>query len=107
MPVDHTAPLRITGFDGVPGFARGYVRDLRPRWACEEIGLPYSTGLISAADRPAWYFAQQPWGQVPVLEDGDARPGLAAYLRRGTSRPAFAAALHAQLSDLQPEPALA
>lgn len=37
----------------------------------------------------------------------DSRPGLAAYLRRGTARPAFAAALHAQLADLQPEPAMA
>lgn len=69
MPVDHNAPLRITAFDWVPRFARGYVRDLRPRWACEEIGLPYATRLISAVDRPADYYAEQPWGQVPVIED--------------------------------------
>lgn len=69
MPVDQNAPLRITAFDWVPDFARGYVRDLRPRWACEEIGLPYVTRLISARDRPADYYAEQPWGQVPVIED--------------------------------------
>lgn len=69
MPVDQNAPLRITAFDWVPDFARGYVRDLRPRWACEEIGLPYATRLISVTDRPPGYYAEQPWGQVPVIED--------------------------------------
>lgn len=219
MPVDQNASLRITAFDWVPGFARGYVRDLRPRWACEEIGLPYATRLISVRDRPDAYFAEQPWGQVPVLEDAgrsifesgaillhlgekdprllprdgerrsraiswlfaayssveplffelgnvdifhvrepwaqlrrpglleaagqqldrldtalgdrdwlageftiadiamvtvlresrdtgllEARPRLAAYVKRGISRPAFARALHAQLVDLEPDP---
>lgn len=69
MPIDPNAPLRITAFDWVPDFARGYVRDLRARWACEEIGLPYATRLISAVDRPEEYYAEQPWGQVPVIED--------------------------------------
>ncbi len=63
--------IEITGFNWVPDFARGYVRDLRPRWACEEIGLPYSTRLISPIPpKPAHYFEEQPWGQVPVLHDG-------------------------------------
>jgi len=63
--------VEITGFDWVPDFAKGYVRDLRPRWACEEIGLPYRMRLLSAvAPRPADYFCEQPWGQVPVLTDG-------------------------------------
>lgn len=69
MPVDRNASLRITALDWVPDFARGYVRDLRPRWACEEIDLPYATRLISALDRPAGYYAEQPWGQVPAIED--------------------------------------
>jgi len=43
----------------------------RPRWACAEIGLPYSTRLISALERPKAYYTEQPWGQVPLLEDGD------------------------------------
>lgn len=64
--------IEITGFNWVPDFARGYVRDLRPRWACEEIGLPYSTRLISPIPpKPASYFEEQPWGQVPVLHDGE------------------------------------
>ncbi len=63
--------IEITAFNWVPDFARGYVRDLRPRWACEEIGLPYSTRLISPIPpKPADYFDEQPWGQVPVLHDG-------------------------------------
>lgn len=61
--------VEITGFDWVPDFARGFVRDLRPRWACEEIGLPYRMRLISAVHRPADYYAEQPWGQVPALKD--------------------------------------
>ncbi|NIJ67105.1 glutathione S-transferase [Sphingomonas leidyi] len=66
--------VEITGFNWVPDFARGYVRDLRPRWACEEIGLPYAMRLISPVPpKPASYFGEQPWGQVPVLHDGDIR----------------------------------
>ncbi|QZP09558.1 glutathione S-transferase family protein [Caenibius sp. WL] len=72
MPVEPDAAIEITAFDWVPGFARGFVRDLRPRWACEEIGLAYSERLINpAGPRPEGYYAEQPWGQVPVLkEDG-------------------------------------
>ncbi|WP_446653288.1 glutathione S-transferase family protein [Blastomonas sp.] len=73
MPIDPQARLTITGFDWVPDFARGYVRDLRPRWACEEIGLPYAERLISAVERPPSHYADQPWGQVPVIDDGGIR----------------------------------
>jgi glutathione S-transferase len=73
MPIDPQASLTITGFDWVPDFARGYVRDLRPRWACEEIGLPYAERLISAVERPPSHYADQPWGQVPVIDDGGIR----------------------------------
>ncbi len=64
--------VEITGFDWVPDFAKGFVRDLRPRWACEEIGLPYRMRLLNAAaPRPEPYYAEQPWGQVPVMKDDD------------------------------------
>ncbi|HEY8604617.1 glutathione S-transferase family protein [Tsuneonella suprasediminis] len=69
--IDPAAKLEITAFEWVPKFAQGYVRDLRLRWACEEAKLPYSERLISAVKRPEWYFAEQPWGQVPVLRDGE------------------------------------
>ncbi len=71
MPINPDAAIVITAFDWVPDFARGFVRDLRPRWACEEIGLDYAEHLISAVDRPADHYRLQPWGQVPVLRDGD------------------------------------
>jgi glutathione S-transferase len=73
MGVDPRASLVITAFDWVPDFARGFVRDLRPRWACEEIGLAYAERLISAVNRPAEHFRDQPWGQVPVIDDGGIR----------------------------------
>lgn len=73
MPVDPNATIEITCFDWVPDFARGFVRDLRPRWACEELGLAYRERLISANTRPDWYYAEQPFGQVPVVRDGDLR----------------------------------
>lgn len=61
--------VEITGFDWVPDFAKGFVRDLRPRWACAEIDLPYDMRLMDPRNRPADYFAEQPWGQVPALVD--------------------------------------
>ncbi|WP_288015645.1 glutathione S-transferase family protein [Blastomonas sp.] len=73
MAVDPQANLVITAFDWVPDFARGFVRDLRPRWACEEIGLAYAERLISAVKRPAEHFLDQPWGQVPVIDDAGIR----------------------------------
>jgi glutathione S-transferase len=64
--------LRLTTWRWVPSFARGLVRDVRVRWALEELGLPYETRLIAHGDADfGGYFSQQPFGQVPVLEDGD------------------------------------
>jgi len=71
MPIDPNAEIEITAFEWVPRFAQGYVRDLRPRWACEEMGLPYRERLISAMSKPEWYFRDQPWAQVPHLRDGE------------------------------------
>lgn len=70
MPVDPSAPVRISAFNWVPDFARGQVRDLRVRWALEEAGIPYSVRLLDPmAARPADYFAEQPFGQVPSYRD--------------------------------------
>lgn len=71
MPVTHHDELEITAFEWVPRFAQGVVRDLRPRWACNELGLPFKIRLISAVNRPEWYFSEQPFGQVPFLRDGE------------------------------------
>jgi len=70
MPVDSTAVAEVTAFRWVPEFAQGLVRDLRVRWAMEEIGRPYRVKLLDALHpRPAEYFCDQPFGQVPAYRD--------------------------------------
>ncbi|WP_309684722.1 glutathione S-transferase family protein [Polaromonas sp.] len=63
--------LVLTTFDWVPEMPRGYVRDLRVRWALEEAGLPYRVESTPFRDRNAGHFAHQPFGQAPWLTDGD------------------------------------
>ena len=63
--------LTIWTLDWVPAGPRGFVRDLRLRWACEEAGLPYQVRTVAFADRETNHLAQQPFGQVPFLADGD------------------------------------
>ena len=65
------ADLIITTFDWVPEFPRGYVRDIRVRWALEEAGLPYRVESTPFRARNAEHFSNQPFGQVPWLTDGD------------------------------------
>ncbi|MFM5917477.1 MAG: glutathione S-transferase family protein [Novosphingobium sp.] len=69
MPIDPNASIEVTAFGWVPEFARGQVRDLRVRWALEELALPYRTRLLMG-ERPAEYYREQPWGQVPVYKEG-------------------------------------
>ena len=68
-----TAPRPVvTAFDWVPEFARGLVRDLRVRWALEEIGRAYDSELLNArSPRPEAYLARQPFDQVPAFAEGD------------------------------------
>ena len=64
--------ITVTAFEMVPPFAQGLVRDLRARWALEEAGVPYRARLIPPGENASpEYRARQPFGQVPVLEDGD------------------------------------
>jgi glutathione S-transferase len=64
--------IKVTAFRWVPPFAQGLVRDLRVRWALEEAGLPYEQILIGPEDqKSAEYRRLQPFGQVPVMHDGD------------------------------------
>lgn len=60
----------LTTFRSVPHIVVGHVKDLRVRWALEEAGLPYQLRLIGFkdCDTPD-YRRQQPFGQVPVLDD--------------------------------------
>lgn len=62
--------ITISAFRWVPDFACGQVRDLRVRWALEEVGLPYRTRLLEMGDQDKPdYRALQPFGQVPMLEE--------------------------------------
>lgn len=65
------ADLILTTYDWVPEMPRGYVRDLRVRWALEEAGLPYRVESTPFRDRGAEHIAHQPFAQVPWLTDGD------------------------------------
>ena len=74
MPLDPNADAEITAFRWVPPFAAGLVRDLRIRWALEEIERPYKVRLLDALHpRPHEYFAEQPFGQVPAYRDKDVQ----------------------------------
>lgn len=64
--------IQITTLKWVPEFVQGYVKDLPVRWALEEINEPYQLQLITRGDQQsAAYRKEQPFGQVPVLTDGD------------------------------------
>ncbi|MBD3760180.1 glutathione S-transferase family protein [Rhizorhabdus sp.] len=63
--------IKIWTYDWVPEGPRGFVRDLRLRWACEEAGLAYTMGSVRFEGRETNHLAQQPFGQVPFLSDGE------------------------------------
>jgi glutathione S-transferase len=61
----------IWTYDWVPEGPRGYVRDLRLRWACEEAGIDYSVRTVPFDDRQTNHLPRQPFGQIPFLSDGE------------------------------------
>ena len=63
--------LTIWTLDWVPEGPRGFVRDLRLRWAAEEAGLRYDIATIPFEDRATNHLDRQPFGQVPFLTDGE------------------------------------
>lgn len=65
-------PPIITAFENSPDRGRGQARDMRVRWALEEVGQPYDVRLVSfAAMKQPAYLALHPFGQIPTYEDGD------------------------------------
>lgn len=62
----------ITAFERSPDRGRGLARDLRVRWALEEVGQPYEVRLLSfsAMKEPA-HRQRQPFGQIPTYEEDD------------------------------------
>ena len=62
----------ITAFERSPDRGRGLARDMRVRWALEEVGQPYDVRLVSFSEmkEPA-HRALHPFGQIPTYEEGD------------------------------------
>lgn len=65
-------PITITAFERSPDRGRGLARDMRVRWALEEVSQPYEVRLLSfeAMKAPA-HLALHPFGQIPTYEEGD------------------------------------
>jgi glutathione S-transferase len=62
----------ITAFARSPDRGRGQARDMRVRWALEEVGQAYDVRLVSFGDvKAAAHRALNPFGQIPTYEDGD------------------------------------
>ena len=62
----------ITAFARSPDRGRGLARDMRVRWALEEVGQPYDVRLLSFSEmkEPAHHMLH-PFGQIPTYEEGD------------------------------------
>lgn len=62
----------ITAFESSPDRGQGLARDMRVRWALEEVGQPYEVRLVSfAAMKEPAHLARHPFGQIPTYEEGD------------------------------------
>jgi glutathione S-transferase len=64
--------ITITAFERSPDGGRGLARDMRVRWALEEVGQPYDVRLVSfdQMKEPA-HLARNPFGQIPTYEEDD------------------------------------
>jgi len=62
----------ITVFERSPDRGRGLARDMRVRWALEEVGQPYEVRLVSFDEmkHPA-HLMLHPFGQIPTYQEGD------------------------------------
>src|SRR6187549_128568 len=66
----------ITAFESSPDRGRGMARDMRVRWALEEVGQPYDVRLVSFDEmKQSAHLKVQPFGQIPSYEAG----GLALF----------------------------
>lgn len=64
--------ITITAFERSPDGGRGLARDMRVRWALEEVGQPYDVRLVSFKTmKEPPHLALHPFGQIPTYEEGD------------------------------------
>ena len=62
----------ITAFEASPDRGKGLARDMRVRWALEEVGQPYEVRLVTFAEmKEAAHRTLHPFGQIPTYEEGD------------------------------------
>jgi glutathione S-transferase len=62
----------ITAFEKSPDRGQGLARDMRVRWALEEVGQPYDVRLVSfKAMKERGHRRLHPFGQIPTYEEGD------------------------------------
>jgi len=62
----------ITAFENSPDRGQGLARDMRVRWAFEEVGQSYDVRLVSFRQmKQAAHLALHPFGQIPTYEAGD------------------------------------
>lgn len=67
-----SADPTITAFEASPDRGRGLARDMRVRWALEEVAQPYDVRLLSfAAMKAPAHLALHPFGQIPTYEAGE------------------------------------
>jgi glutathione S-transferase len=63
--------ITITAFANSPDEGQGLARDMRVRWALEEVGQPYAVRLLSFTElKEPEHLARHPFGQIPTLEEG-------------------------------------
>jgi glutathione S-transferase len=64
--------ITITAFAQSPDRGKGLARDMRVRWALEEVGQPYDVRLVTFTEmkEPA-HLAIHPFGSIPTYEEGD------------------------------------
>ncbi len=61
----------ITAFENSPDRGQGLARDMRVRWALEEVGKPYDVRLLTfKAMKQPDHLALNPFGQIPTYEEG-------------------------------------
>ena len=65
--------LIVWTYDWAPPPPRGFVRDIRLRWACEEASLAYTVRTVPFEDRGPEHLAAQPFAQIPFLTDGEVQ----------------------------------
>jgi glutathione S-transferase len=64
--------ITITAFEESPDQGQGQARDMRVRWALEEVGQPYDVRLVSfQAMKQTPHLSRHPFGQIPTYEEGD------------------------------------